>query len=181
MEQSGKLANKQIILAGFMGSGKTTVGEKLALLLGRTFVDTDQKVEKKTGMKVAEIFSIHGEAIFRKMETEAVESLTAYPLGELVVATGGGALISSRNREILKSCGLLILLAASPRAILSRTKGQGDRPLLEGHPKPLSKIEQLLEERAPYYETCDLQVDTSGKNADQVTGEIIERLGLKPS
>lgn len=180
MNRLDESKGKQIILAGFMGSGKTTVGEHLALILGRKFVDTDHEVEKKAGMKVADIFSLRGEAYFRELEAEVVESLSAYPLGTIVVATGGGILIRVKNREILKSCGLLVLLTASPRVILSRTKRQGGRPLLEGQAKPLQKIEQLLAERAPYYEICDLEVNTTGKNKDQVAWEIINKLNLKP-
>jgi shikimate kinase len=176
MELKSKESKNQIILTGFMGSGKTTTGEKLALLLGRKFIDTDREIEESCGMSVTDLFSLQGEASFREKETEIIRRLVNYAPGSLVVATGGGALISRQNREILENFGLLVLLEASPRTLLWRTRLQGGRPLLEGSSKPLKKIAELLDKRAVYYETCDLKVDTTGKKVDQVVAEIVAKL-----
>jgi shikimate kinase len=169
----------QLILCGFMGTGKTAIGKILAARLGRTFVDTDQLIEQQAGCPVAIIFETQGESYFRDLETEVISGLLADRPGSLVVATGGGALIRAENRQLLQKIGLLILLTASTRAIIRRTKKQGGRPLLSEAEDPKQTIETLLAERARFYETCDFKFDTTGKTVYRVATEIIRTLDLK--
>ncbi len=173
----GDTGNTNIILAGFMATGKTTVGKKLALRIGRSFIDTDRVVEDMTGLKIDQIFEQFGEPYFRELESEIITGLDRYPAGSLVVATGGGVLLSEANRIRLKKTGLLILLTASPHDIMKRSGKTGIRPLLKGPDIP-GKIKKLLEERRQYYNCCDLSIDTSGKTASQIVREIEEKLKL---
>ncbi len=172
------IADKQIILCGFMGSGKTAVGKILAAKLGRKFVDTDQLIEEELGLTVAAIFTTYGENRFRDTETKIIQGLKKNPPGLLVVATGGGALIRKENRVILDQLGTRILLTASPLALLRRINRQGGRPLLGKTGAPLLEIKTLLTKRAEYYNTCDYSFDTTGKPVKKVAAEIIKTLGL---
>jgi shikimate kinase len=174
-----KNENNQLILCGFMGTGKTAVGKILAARLGRSFFDTDQLIEQQAGCPVAKIFETRGESYFRDLETEVIRGLLADRPGSLVVATGGGALIRAENLQLLQKIGSLILLTASTRAIIRRTKNQGGRPLLSEAEDPKQKIEALLAERARFYEACDFKFDTTGKTVYRVATEIIRTLDLK--
>lgn len=178
MTMASKYANKQLILCGFMGTGKTAVGKILAIRLGRSFIDTDRLIEQQTGCKITEIFETRGEKYFRDLETKTIRGLMSNQPGSLVVATGGGALIRPENRKILQQMGTLILLTASTRAITRRIRAQGGRPLLAGAKDPKKAVEALLAERAEYYSACDYPFDTTGKNLNRVAGEIIRALDL---
>ncbi len=173
---SGAAASRNIILIGFMGTGKTAVGAELAKRLGREFIDTDLLVEEKSGMKVAEIFELLGEEEFRKRESEAALALTTYRPGEIVAATGGGIALQKTNRDRLAEAGIVVLLTASPRAILRRIGKGKERPLLKG-PNPGKRLEELLKERETIYSNYDLKTNTTGKTVQQVSCEIITRLG----
>ena len=173
-EKSGTAANSNIILIGFMGTGKTAVGAELASRLGRKFIDTDLLVEEKSGMKVAEIFEKFGEGEFRKRESEAALALASYRPGEIVAATGGGIALQKVNRDRLAEAGIVVLLNASPRAILRRIGKGKERPLLEG-PNPAERIEELLKERETIYCNYDISINTTGKTVKQVSREIISR------
>ncbi len=163
---------KQVILTGFMGTGKTVVGELLARTMKRDFVDTDKIVEEKTGLAVPEIFERHGETYFRDRESEAVESLRQYPPGSLVVSTGGGIVLREKNRKTLQEIGLVILLTASPDEILRRTGESGNRPLLSGD-NPDQKVVSLLKEREEHYKHCEVRIDTTGLAPLQVVRKIM--------
>jgi shikimate kinase len=173
---TNKYQKQQIILCGFMGSGKSLVGEKLAVRLGRTFVDTDRVIETGTGLTISELFARQGEARFRQLEEEAVRSLFVYNPGSLVVATGGGVLINPENRKHLKKMGILILLTATPLALLRRIRKQKGRPLLNNAGSPAARISELMAERAVFYSCCDLVFDTTGKTAERVAFEIAKKL-----
>lgn len=175
-EKSGAAANSNIILIGFMGTGKTAVGAELASALGRKFIDTDLLVEEKSGMKVTEIFEQLGEEEFRKKESEAALALTTYRPGEIVAATGGGLALQKVNRDRLSKAGIVVLLTASPRTILLRIGEGKDRPLLKC-PNPEKRIEELLKEREIIYSNYNLKINTTGKTVKQVSREIICRLG----
>jgi len=162
---------RHVILTGFMGTGKTAVGKLLAAKLKRRFVDTDQLVEKATGLSVPLIFEKYGEVFFRERESKAVLSLERYSPGSLVVATGGGVVLRENNRAVLKKVGLIVLLRASPEEICRRISDTGDRPLLNG-PEPEQKVKKMLEEREPYYRHCDFEIDTTAKTSRQVASEI---------
>jgi len=170
-----KVDNLNIILVGFMATGKTSVGEKLAEKLGRIFIDTDRVIEQKTGLKTGQIFEQHGEPYFRMRESEAVAHLGSYPAGSLVVATGGGVLLREENRRALKKNGFLILLTADEKIILKRSGNTGERPLLNGQ-DPVEKIRILLGERENLYSGCDLGIDTTEKTILEVVREIVEKI-----
>ena len=157
----------QIVLTGFMGTGKTQVGRRLARLLGRPFVDTDDLVEAAAGRPVAEIFATEGESRFRAREREAVEQACGVP--EAVIATGGGTVLDPENRRRLASAGPIVCLSARPEDILRRVGNPAGRPLLVGSPhERLSRIQALLAERAPSYAFAAHTVDTTGLTLDQV-------------
>jgi shikimate kinase len=164
---------RSIILTGFMGTGKSTVGRLLARRLGYAFVDLDDLIEKEAGMPVREIFSSYGEARFRELETRAIERLASGALGSpLVVSTGGGAVIREENRALLRSFGSLVCLKASPEEILKRVGNRPERPLLAG-PDREDKLHSLLNERRTAYMDCDLEVDTSHLGPEEVVGMIL--------
>lgn len=165
----------RIVLTGFMGTGKTVVGRRLATHLGRELVDTDALIERAAGRTVREIFASDGEARFRELERDAVRAACA--AGDVVVSTGGGTLVDERNRAALEDGGLLVCLTASPRAIARRVRGSvADRPMLSGHPSLTGRIRELLDARAPVYARVPLQVDTSNLSVDEVVAEIAGQL-----
>jgi shikimate kinase len=165
----------RVVLTGFMGTGKTAVGRRLAARLGRELVDTDALIERAAGRSVREIFASEGEASFRERERQAVREACAS--GDVVISTGGGTLTDERNFAALGDAGLLVCLTASPRAIARRVGATvAERPLLAGHPSLTGRIRELLDARAPVYARVPLQIDTSSLTVDQVVDAIIERL-----
>lgn len=165
-----------IILTGFMGTGKSTVGRRLARDLGLRFFDMDELIERQAGVPIKELFKTHGEERFRKMEGEVIERLKAGEFGDgLVVSTGGGAVVKSANREALRSWGMLICLSASVEEILKRVGEKEDRPLLATGEKRKS-VEKLLKEREDAYKDCDLMVDTTGSTVEDVVERIKDSL-----
>ncbi|MBI2885040.1 MAG: shikimate kinase [Candidatus Omnitrophica bacterium] len=161
-----------ITLIGFMGTGKTTVGKRLAQRLGWAFVDLDAEIEARTGRSVADIFAQHGEPVFRRLEQRWVRRVAR---GEgQVIATGGGAFLDPENRRLLKSGGPVICLTASPAVILQRVKpALSKRPLLAGAP-PLARIQQLLAQRAASYDKADWTIDTTRLSPEQVAEQVWE-------
>lgn len=162
---------KNIVLIGFMGTGKTSVGLKLAQKLGMQFIDTDDVIEAENGMKISEIFAKNGEEYFRDLETDLVRRICK--LCDLVIATGGGVVKRTENIDNLRSNGLLIWLDASPEVILNRTSGSNHRPLLQV-PDPLDQICKMLKERERFYSQADYRIDTSNLTVDEVVDKIIE-------
>ncbi|MGI9860048.1 shikimate kinase [Moorella naiadis] len=161
-----------IVLIGFMGSGKTTVGRLLAADLGWYFLDTDALVEERTGLLVKEIFAREGESFFREIEMEAVARVAA--ASRAVIATGGGAVLSRVNVQRLRQGNRVVWLQVRPETALKRAGITGDRPLLQGH--GVKDIADLWQRREPYYAFADLYIDTDGKDAIAVAGEIKEAL-----
>jgi shikimate kinase len=170
------MISQNIILTGFMGTGKTVVGKILAWRLARRFLDTDAQVERLSGLTVPEIFARHGESYFRDLESEVIESLPRYPAGSLVAATGGGAVLRENNRRLLRRAGVVVLLTASPAAILSRVGGDAGRPLLAEAPVPVDAVLSLLKSREPYYLECDFKIDTTDKKPSRIAEEIMTGL-----
>jgi shikimate kinase len=163
---------RAVVLTGFMGTGKSTVGRLLAKRLGFGFLDLDELIEKEAGMPIKEIFSSHGEARFREFEAQAIERLASGELGAaLVISTGGGAVVRERNRSLLRGFGVLVCLKASPEEILKRVGNRPERPLLFG-PDREEKLHSLLSERHLAYMDCDLEVDTTGLRPEEVAGII---------
>lgn len=162
-----------IVLVGFMGTGKTAVARALAAKLGREFLELDALIEKKERVPIREIFEKKGEAYFRKIEKEVVKE--AAQKEGLVISAGGGAIIDEENLKNLRKNSIIICLEASPEVILKRTKGNICRPLLNV-PDPKKEIEDLLQKRAPYYKKADHCINTDSLTIDQVTKEIQRRL-----
>jgi shikimate kinase len=168
-----------VILTGFMGTGKTEVGRRLARATSRAFVDTDNLVETAAGRTIPEIFATDGEARFRALEREAVRRAVAVP--EAVVATGGGALLDAESRSLLLAAGPVVCLTATPDEILRRVRLQGDRPLLAARDdaERLVKIRALLDARATAYGLATHRVDTTGRTVDDVVEEIRGLVGAE--
>ncbi|NLG93640.1 MAG: shikimate dehydrogenase [Clostridiales bacterium] len=158
-----------LVLCGFMGSGKTTVGNLLAQKCGRTFVDMDQYIEQKQGVRISELFASKGEAAFRKLEREAAKELGLK--SGLVIATGGGTLMDPENTEELKRNGVVLFLDASLNRIRERLAGDQSRPLLSG-PEPEEKMRRLYRERFErYHAAADIKIP-----ADAPAGEVAEQI-----
>jgi shikimate kinase len=164
---------KNIILTGFMGVGKTSIGTRLAGDLGYTFVDTDELIEADQKITITEIFSTFGEPYFRDVETRIIRTVLE---GEnQVVSTGGGAVIRDENREVFKEAGLVVCLTARPDVIYERIKHETHRPLLKVS-DPMTRIRDLLESRAKFYSQADLIIDTSEKSVDEAVRVIKEKV-----
>jgi shikimate kinase len=161
---------KNIVLTGFMGTGKTTVGKKVATTLHFNFVDTDKLVEKMAGMSVAEIFEKYGEEYFRKLEKAAVVKVSR--LKNHVIATGGGVVLNPSNIVQLRKNGVVIRLKARPEVILRNISKTKERPLLAVE-DPEKRIRELLEEREPFYRFADYTIDVSDKTIEEVAEEVI--------
>jgi shikimate kinase len=167
------MRGRTIVLMGFMGTGKSEVGRRLAQRLGRAFVDTDQLIEERAGKRVAAIFADDGEPAFRALERAAVAE--AAGRGGAVVAVGGGAVLDPENVRCLRDAGVLVYLTAPPDVILRRVGDGGSRPLLQGDPRVA--VTRLLAERGPVYaSTADVTIDTSEHTADEVVREIQQAL-----
>jgi len=162
---------RNIVLIGFMGTGKSTVGKRLAQSLAWDFVDTDCEIGEVTSLSVSEIFRRHGETRFRSEESIVVARLSQQE--QLVIATGGGTVLNPINWNALAQNGIVIALHASLEAILARIGHKNDRPLLKG---PKEAIERLWSERQECYAQADFIVDTSQQNVDEVVKEILARL-----
>ena len=158
-----------VVLIGFMATGKTSVGQIVAARLGRPFVDTDALIEAEAGRSVPRIFAEDGEAAFRRLEAEAV--VRAAAAGGRVIATGGGVVLSRENMDRLRRHGLIIALWADPKAILARVGRGGDRPLLGDDPE--RRVHRLLEERSEFYRKADIVVETSALSLDEVADRVI--------
>jgi len=167
----------KIVLTGFMGTGKTVVGARLAERLGLPFIDLDRLIEEGAGLKVAEVFASEGEAGFRRRERELIATLAHRR--DCVIATGGGAVLDPENVQHLKMGGVIVCLRAEPGVILERVGTDDHRPLLEGQER-LARIRELLEMRAAAYARADLSIDTSTSNVEEVVDQIVRHLCLKP-
>lgn len=166
-----------IILIGFMGSGKTTVGKKLAARLSYRFCDTDRMLEDKTKADINHIFELHGEEYFRNLETELLEELKQ-GLDRTVLSTGGGLPLRAQNATLLREMGQVVFLKASRQTILMRLKGDRTRPLLQGEDVE-QRIDRMLQSRTPLYEkAAHLIVATGDQTIEEIMKQIIEGLRL---
>ena len=161
-----------IILCGFMGSGKSTIGKLLAKKLNRNFIDLDDYIVEKRKMKISEIFEKFGEENFRKSETQAVKNVSK--LENHIISLGGGTVINHNNVEILKSSGKIIMLDIEPEEVYKRLKNDKSRPLLQTEDK-LKAINDMMNKRLPYYnDAADIKIIVNGKQKEEVLEEILK-------
>lgn len=169
--RTAKKKNKNIVLIGFMGSGKTSVGKRLSMILKREFIDMDDYIEKREQMTVNEIFAQKGEPYFREQERELCKRLAnSY---NKVVATGGGVVKSAENIAALKNSGIIFYLCSTPEKIAENLKNDSSRPLLNV-PDKADKIRQMMKEREPFYKNAyDVEIDVSNSEIDKTVEYII--------
>ena len=166
---------KNIVLVGPMGSGKTTVGKRLAGSLKVDFYDADHEIIDKTGVSIDHIFDVEGEEGFRKRESKALKELCSK--SNIVLATGGGAVILGENRLIIKRAGVVVYLLSSVDQILRRTAKSKTRPLLENSTNRRQTIMNIIDSRDPLYrEVATIIVNTNGKKMDEIIKEILTHL-----
>ena len=167
------MINDNIFFVGLMGAGKTTIGKLLAKKLKKTFYDTDHEIEKKLGVKVSVIFELEGEEGFRKRETQMIDELTNKK--DIILATGGGAVLSEENRRLLKERGKVIYLNAKPQHLAKRMAFDKDRPLLQ-QGNMLDTLNNLYRERHPLYLGVSSFVVDTGQQKTQTIINKIEAL-----
>lgn len=169
---------KHVILIGFMGCGKSTVGIRLSYRIRRVVEDTDKRIEREQKKSISEIFAEQGEAYFRDLETDLLKRL-GEEKGFKIISTGGGLPLREENRELLHKLGKVIYLRIKPETVYNRLKNDKTRPLLQGD-NPLEKIENLMGQRSSIYESAaDVIVDVDDKTMEQILGEIVEVLGYE--
>ncbi len=162
-----------VILIGFMGCGKSTVGLKLSYRLRQPVIDTDKEIERVEKRSIPDIFAQDGEECFRQMETSCLERMQK-TVKDKVISVGGGLPMREQNRELLHGLGKVVYLRATPKTIYGRLKNDTSRPLLQGA-DPLERITELMKKRAPVYEmAADVIVDVDGKEFDEILEEIAQ-------
>jgi shikimate kinase len=167
-------SSTNIFLVGLMGAGKTSVGRLLARRLGKSFVDSDQEIERTTGVRIPLIFEIEGEAGFRAREGRILSELAAR--SNIVLATGGGAVLSEQNRRLLYARGRVVYLRAAPLDLWQRTRQDRNRPLLHTR-DPLAKLTQLFAERDPLYrEIAHVIIDTGNQSLSSLAHRLEQKL-----
>lgn len=165
-----------IVLVGYMGSGKTTVGKDLARKCEYTFIDTDEEIEKIQGKTIKEIFASEGESSFRNMETEYLKDYLHKKVSNQVLSTGGGMVIRPQNQELIKKLGTVIYLQATPDTIYQRVKKDTSRPLLQCE-NPMLKIQNMIKDReASYLAAADYVVQVDDKKQSEIADYIIQIL-----
>jgi shikimate kinase len=170
MRRTDASNESRIFLVGPMGAGNTTIGRRLAKNLRRRFIDTDHELERRTGASIALIFDVEGEEGFRERETRIVEELTL--MNDIVLATGGGAVLNAANRAALSSRGFVVYVHAAIDQLIERTRRDGSRPLLNTE-DPAARMRELLDYRDPLYrEVADLIVDTGSLSLTDVLKQI---------
>jgi shikimate kinase len=164
---------KNIIITGFMGTGKSVVAKELARKLKMEFIDMDQMIEEGLGISISDIFDRYGENYFREQENKLVKKLSQKE--NMVIATGGGTLLSSDNARMLGQVGEIVCLYADSQTIYNRLKKKNDRPLLKGE-NILNKINLLLEERKKIYSNIKWKINTTNFTTQEVVDKIINLL-----
>jgi shikimate kinase len=173
MKQEGPQV-QHIILIGFMGCGKSTVGRELKRMLGYAWVDTDAVIEAQAHCSISDIFAREGESGFRDRETQVLRDLAASQTRSTIISTGGGAVLREENRLLLRQLGYVVWLRANPETVYQRTRKNRDRPILQTA-NPRAVIAELLQQREPIYRECaHLAIDVSGLNRTEIAVGIIE-------
>lgn len=166
---------QHLVLIGFMGSGKTSIGRSLSYKLKRAFYDTDKMIEDREGVTISDIFAAKGERYFRELETDVLREIREDRIPR-IYSLGGGTPVSLQNQPLIKTIGTVVYLRLKPEEVWERLKGDTTRPLLQCE-DPLSKIKNLMKLRAPAYERCaDIIIDNGSKDRDEVIGEILGEL-----
>jgi shikimate kinase len=174
--EQAKRPSGNIFLVGMMGAGKTTVGKLLAQHARRTFVDSDEEIQQRTGVTISHIFDVEGEAGFRQREANVIQELVQR--NNIVLATGGGAVLSEQNREALRRNGIVVYLKSSAHDLWQRTRHDRGRPLLQ-NADPRAKIKELYEKRDPLYtQVADLIVQTGKQSVHALVSQLERELGL---
>lgn len=162
-----------LILIGYMGSGKTTLGKKISFRERIALLDTDKMIEQKQNREISRIFDEDGEAAFRQMETDCLKEIMEYS-DRYVISVGGGLPLKAENRELLKELGTVLYLRAKPETIYARLKNDTTRPLLRGE-DPEGKIRSMMKARGPAYEAAaDAVIDVDGKSYEMIISEILD-------
>ena len=175
---SGEASAPHLVFVGLAGSGKTTIGQGVAQRLGREFIDLDQEILRREGKaSVGEVFRSRGEAYFRQLESDITGELARR--SSLVIAPGGGWIMTQRSLDAIRPVSYLVYLKVSPETALKRIGGDmGNRPLLD-HPDPLGELRRQLDVRGPKYEQADLVIDAETLSATELIDQLILR--IKPS
>ncbi|MCE5312137.1 MAG: shikimate kinase [Nitrospiraceae bacterium] len=165
--------NRNVVLTGFMGTGKSAAGQIIAKKLGLRFIDIDAEIERTQGITINEIFALHGEEFFRDLESAVIDELSK--AGPAVIATGGGAVLREENMRRLRENGIVVCLMAEPEIIFSRVGKAGNRPLLKTD-DAMTKIKEMLKARSPYYNKADIIIDTGNKTPLETAEEVIQQV-----
>lgn len=167
---------KNVVLIGFMGCGKTTVGIRLSYRIRRVLEDTDKRIEREQGMTISDIFAKEGEAYFRDLETDLLKRISTEKY-QRVISTGGGLPMREENRMLLKQLGKVVYLRIKPETVYQRLKNDTTRPLLQCE-DPLKRITELMEQRAPLYEqAAHIIIDVDELTMEQVLEQIVSQIG----
>ncbi len=169
------MKSKNIILVGFMGTGKTVTGRVLAEQTGLELVDMDSIIEKRAGKAISDIFASEGEAVFRAMERELAQELAQRD--GLIISTGGGIVLNPDNISDFEKTGLVVCLKASPEIIFQRVEKDTTRPLLAGDKK--TQITSILKMRQPLYDAIEHGIDTDGRTTEETAKPILELYALE--
>lgn len=166
------MPERNLVLIGFMGSGKTSVGIRLSYRLKMTVEDTDKLIERREGRSISDIFATEGEAHFRGLETELLRELSEKKQSVRIYSVGGGTPVNPENRQLLKRLGWVIWLRIQPETVYERLKGDTTRPLLQCE-DPLSRIRELIAGREEAYRSCaDLVVDVDDLDMEAILSKI---------
>ncbi|TQQ84530.1 shikimate kinase [Peptacetobacter hominis] len=170
------LKNKNIVLIGFMGSGKTTISDYLSKAMGRKKIDTDILIKKREKCSIIEIFENYGEEYFRNLESEVVSEIS--DMKNCIISCGGGTVLRHENVENLKKNGIIVLLSAKPKTVLIRVKNSDSRPILNGNMNE-HFIKELMDKRSfSYMSVADIVVDTDNKSIISISDEIIDKAAI---
>lgn len=169
--------NKNIMLIGFMGAGKTTVSRELSRMTGKKELDMDAYIVEKEGMSIADMFEQYGEEYFRKKETESL--IEIMKMEGLIVSCGGGVVVKDENVEHMKNGGVIVLLTATPETTLARVKDSTDRPILNGNMNIEFIINLMNKRKERYLSVADVIVATDNKMVSEICKEIMDKISKK--